>query len=305
MLELGNISYDQSQQAILNFVLGLMVFGVALDIQTRDFVRIIRKPKSVIAGLTAQFFLLPAITCLLTLVVDLPMGVELGMILVASCPGGAVSNFITSLAKGNAALSISMTAVSSILAIFLLPVNFTFWASLNPEAMVLMRSIDVDGWKIFQSLLIVLAIPLTLGQLLVWIRHGWAKTISNYLKYVSIVMLFFFIIAAVMTNSEAFLRYFWLLLIVVAIHNATALLLGYASASLCKLSGSDTRAVAIEVGMQNSSLAIAIVFTQFGAQPGMALISAFWGTWHIVSGLLIALVLHVLDKKSGVARRIV
>jgi BASS family bile acid:Na+ symporter len=299
MLELGEISYDQSQQIILNLVLGLMVFGVALDIRPKDFVLIVKKPKAPAAGLVAQFLLLPAVTCLITLLVDLPAGVELGMILVAACPGGAISNFITSLSRGNAALSICMTAVSSIAAIFLLPFNFTFWAGFNPEANALMQAIDVSGWDIFQSLLIVLAIPLVLGQLVVFLNADIARKIYQKLKIASVLLLFIFIAAAVAKNSDAFSKYFVLLFTVVLAHNATALLLGFLAAKLTGLSGRDTRAVTIEVGIQNSSLAIAIVFTQFGAQAGMALIAAFWGTWHIVSGLLICTVLHILDKRAG------
>lgn len=301
MLELGNIDYDQSQQIILNLVLGIMVFGVALDIRPKDFVLIVKKPKAPVAGLIAQFLLLPAVTCLITLLVDLPAGVELGMILVAACPGGAISNFITSLAKGNAALSICMTAVSSIAAIFLLPLNFTFWASFNPEANALMQSINVSGWDIFKSLLIVLAIPLALGQIVVMISPEIARKIYQKLKIASVLMLFIFIAAAVAKNSDAFAKYFFLLFSVVLIHNAVALSLGYLSARLAGLTGRDTRAVTIEVGIQNSSLAIAIIFTQFGAQAGMALISAFWGTWHIVSGLLICSYLYSRDRKSEAA----
>ncbi len=296
MLELGNISYDQSQQLTLNLVLALVVFGLALDIRIEDFKRVFRNPKAPIVGLIAQFLLLPAATCGITLMVDLPAGIELGMILVAACPGGAVSNFITYMARGNVALSISMTAFSSIIAIFMMPINFALWASFNPVALDLMQSINVDGFDIFKSLIIVLAIPLILGQIISNKFPKLAAVLHKGLKHLSVIILFVFIGVAVVKNMDAFSRYFGLLFLAVLMHNSVALALGFATAKLSGLRGADTRAVTIEVGIQNSSLAIAIIFSQFDAQAGMALIAAFWGTWHIVSGLLIAVFCRIVAK---------
>jgi len=302
MLELGNVNYDQSQQLTLNLVLALMVFGLALDIKLEDFRRVFRSPKAPLVGLIAQFVLLPAVTCLITLVADLPPGVELGMILVAACPGGAVSNVITYFARGNVALSISMTAFSSMIAIVMMPLNFAFWAGFNPVAAELLRTIDVSGWDIFKTLIIVLAVPLTLGQILSNNTPRLAAMLHRGLKYISVLILLLFIVLAVAKNIDAFTKYFTLLFFAVLIHNGTALLLGFATARLSRLRGADTRAVTIEVGIQNSSLAIAVVFSQFDAQAGMALIAAFWGTWHIVSGLLIALYCRlVVDRRGGQA----
>ncbi len=296
MLELGNIDYDQTQQLTLNLVLALVVFGLALDIRLEDFKRVFQRPKAPLVGLIAQFLLLPAATCGLTLLVDLPAGIELGMILVAACPGGAVSNFITYLARGNVALSISMTAFSSVIAIFMMPLNFTFWASFNPVATDLLQSINVDGFDIFKSLIIVLAIPLVLGQIIANKTPKLAGILHRILKHLSVLILFVFIGVAVAKNMDAFSRYFGLLFLAVLLHNGVALGLGFATAKLSALRGADTRAVTIEVGIQNSSLAIAIIFSQFDAQAGMALIAAFWGTWHIVSGLIIAVFCRVLAK---------
>lgn len=296
MLELGNVNYDQTQQMTLNLVLALMVFGLALDIKFEDFQRVFRNPKAPVVGLIAQFLLLPAVTCGITLVADLPPGIELGMILVAACPGGAVSNFITYMARGNVALSISMTAFSSLIAIFMMPVNFSLWASFNPEASELLRTIDVSGMDIFKSLVIVLAIPLVLGQIVANKTPGLAALLHKVLKHLSVVILFVFIGVAVTKNLDAFSKYFGLLFLSVLIHNGVALALGFGTAKVAGLKGADTRAVTIEVGIQNSSLAIAIIFSQFDAQAGMALIAAFWGTWHIVSGLVIAVLCRRYSK---------
>lgn len=285
---MAEISYDSSQQWVLNLILAVMILGLALDIRPRDFLSVFKAPKAPVIGLLAQFLLLPAFTYLLTLMVDLEPGIELGMILVAACPGGAMSNFITHLSGGNTALSISITAVASVLAIIMLPINFVFWANLNPETQAMLQSINVSGGDIFASLIVVLAIPLALGFFIQWVSPALSKLLHKGLKYFGVFALFVFIFAAVAKNFDHFIAQFWLLLAIVFVHNGLALGLGYAASSVGHLPGEDKKAITLEVGMQNSSLAIAIVFSQFGGEYGMALISAFWGTWHIVSGLSIA-----------------
>jgi len=285
---LPEIHYDASQQWVLNLTLAMMVLGLALDIRPKDFLRVLEKPKAPLIGLVAQFLLLPAFTCLLTLLVDLPAGIELGMILVAACPGGALSNFITHLSGGNTALSISITAVSSTVAVIMLPINFVFWAGLNPVANQLLLDVSVNGMDILKSLLLVLAAPLLLGFLIQQYFPKLANVLHGVLKYLSLLALVAFIFIAVYRNSEHFFSHFTMLFSVVLAHNALALAIGYFSSKSVGLNSPDTKAVTLEVGMQNSSLAIAIVFTQFNGEYGMALISAFWGTWHIVSGSLFA-----------------
>jgi BASS family bile acid:Na+ symporter len=292
------LQYDGGQQWMLNLTLAMMVLGLALDIHPRDFLKVFKAPKAPAIGLAAQFLLLPALTCGLTLLLDLPAGIELGMILVAACPGGALSNFITHLSGGNTALSISITAISSTLAIFMLPINFVFWASLNPVANELLLNINVSGVDIAKSLLVVLAAPLALGFLMQHFTPNLSKKLHTVLKYVSLFALFMFIFMAVFKNYEHFVAQFWVLFVAVLAHNVLAMGTGYAAASFGKLPVADKKAITLEVGMQNSSLAIAIVFTQFNAEYGMALISAFWGTWHIVSGIAFAGACRYTDKKK-------
>lgn len=285
---MSEIYYDASQQWVLNATLAMMVLGLALDIRPKDFLRVVETPKAPLIGLFAQFLLLPASTCMLTLMLDLPAGVELGMILVAACPGGALSNFITHLSGGNTALSISITAISSTVAVVMLPINFVFWASLNPVANALLVEVNVNGMDILKSLLMVLAAPLLLGFFIQRYLPKLAVALHKVLKYLSLVALVAFILIAVIRNQEHFMAHFFMLFSVVLAHNGLALLIGYGASTAAGLKLADKKAVTLEVGMQNSSLAIAIVFTQFGAEYGMALISAFWGTWHIVSGGLFA-----------------
>jgi BASS family bile acid:Na+ symporter len=297
-MEIGQVYYNTDNQWLLSLVLASMILGVALDIHWRDFKGIIKMPKAIIAGLSAQFIALPAITTLLTLLLELPAGIELGMILVASCPGGAISNFVTHLSKGNTALSISMTAAASALATVMLPINFVFWSSVNPATAELITAIEVSSVDLFINLLWLLALPLVLG---LFIKYQWsqlAAVLHQFLKVSSILALLAFIFIAVYQNKQTFFSHFELIFTIVLIHNAIALLLGFYVGKYAKLNIKDIKATTIEVGMQNSSLAIAIVYTQFNGEAGMALISAFWGTWHIISGLSIAVLFNRWGKQN-------
>jgi BASS family bile acid:Na+ symporter len=191
-----------------------------------------------------------------------------------------------------------MTAVASSMAIFMMPLNFLFWGELIPETAAMMKSINVSGTSLFINLFFVLAIPLVVGLLLREKMESFAKKLHKILKNLSIIALIGFIFIAVFRNKEAFFSHFELIFTVVFIHNILALFLGFLAGWSLKLATADIKATTIEVGMQNSSLAIAIVFSQFNGEAGMALISAFWGTWHIVSGLLIALLFRRWGKSS-------
>ena len=273
---------------ILSFILATMIFGLSLDIQIRDFRRVIEKPKAPAAGLVAQFLLLPATTFLITLIVDFSPAIELSMLLVASCPGGATSNFITLLARGNVVLSLSMTAVSSLLAIVLMPLNFGFWASLNPETAAFLQAVEVDPSGIFQMLIFVLAIPLLLGQIARHYMPALSALAHKLLKPTSFLVLLGFVVVAVVQNFDAFMVNFKVMFTIVLLHNALAFFLGYIAARIGKLDGPDTRAVSIEVGIQNSSLAITLIYSQFAGNADMLLIAALWGTWHLVAGFIVA-----------------
>jgi len=301
-MEIGQVYYDASSQWLLNLVLASMILGIALDIHSRDFKAVAKMPRAIFSGLFAQFLILPAVTAGLTLILDLPAGIELGMILVASCPGGAISNFITHLSKGNTALSISMTAVASTLAIFMMPLNFLFWGELNPDTARLIKSINVSGFSLFVNLFFVLAIPLALGLAIRHFAETLAKKLHVFLKYTSILALIGFITIAILRNKQAFLSHFELIFTLVLFHNMLALFLGFMVGWLLRLTVANIKATTIEVGMQNSSLAIAIVFSQFNGEAGMALISAFWGTWHIVSGLGIAMLFRRWTEKPLVVK---
>ena len=282
------LNFSPASLVLLNVVLGFVMFGVALDIRTDDFVRVVRDPKGPLIGLCAQFILLPAFTFLLTRLIDPRPSIALGMILVAACPGGNMSNFFTHHARGNTALSVSMTAVSTVLATVMTPFNLSFWGSRHASTAAILHKVSLDPLQLFGTVLLILALPLGLGMLVASRRPAWANRLRRPMKIFSLVAFALFIVGALAANWRYFIDYVGLIAVVVAIHNAMGLSLGYGSARLLRASRYDARAISIEVGIQNSALGLVLIFSYFRGLGGMAIVAAWWGVWHLVSGLTLS-----------------
>jgi BASS family bile acid:Na+ symporter len=283
-----SLNFNKSGLLALNAVIGLMMYGMALDMKLEDFKRVIRSPKGPAIGLGAQFILLPAFTFLLTLILPVTASMALGMMLVAACPGGNLSNVMTYLARGNAALSVSMTAVSTAAAVIMTPLNLALWGSLNPNTNSILRRVSLDPMDVFQTIVMILGIPLVLGLITSRFYPRLADKIRKPFKAVSVVIFCLFVAAALGANWQNFLRAIGLVAFGVFVHNAMALTIGYSAARLFGLKEWDRRAVSIEVGIQNSALALVLIFQFFGGLGGMAIIAGWWGIWHIISGLTVA-----------------
>ena len=282
------VVFSPSSLVLLNLILALMMFGVSLSLRLEDFKRVILSPIAPIAGLFAQFLLLPLMTCLLTWALNIDPELALGMILVASCPGGSFSNIMTWLARGNVAVSVSMTAVSSLAATVLTPLNFAFYGWLNPHTREYLTQITIEPSSILILVLLVLAVPLVLGMVTGRKLPDLVVRIQKPLRIVSLLVLMGFVAIAFSSNVALFIErfhsFFWL----VVAHNLLALSLGYGIGRMLKLPIADRRAVTLEVGIQNSGLGLVILFTFFPEAGGMMLITAFWGVWHLVSGLTLS-----------------
>lgn len=281
----ATLAFSPESLNILNLTLCVIMFGVALNLKKEDFVRIVQNPKSAITGLISQFLLLPALTLGLVWVMEPCPSIALGMFLVASCPGGNLSNFISLLAKGNVALSVSLSAASTMLSIVMTPFNFTFWASLYPPAAAEMQRIAMDPISILLTILLILGLPLIMGM---FFSNRFPKITAKINKPIRILSLLFFagyIVAALVANSEAFMMYVSSVIFLVFLHNAVALSGGYAFASLMKLGIRERRTISIETGIQNSGVALVLIFGPiFEGRGGMAIIAALWGIWHLVAG---------------------
>lgn len=286
-----------TQQLILSLVLATMVFSVALELRIADFARVAQAPRAVVCGLIPQFILLPVGTWLATLALELPPNVEAAMILVAACPGGSLSNVITHFGRGNTALSVSISAVASVMALFLTPFNFTWMVSTNPATAGWLRQLAIDPSGIWWSLLALLALPMTLGIL--FNRHFPAATlrICKPLGNFSLLALLAFIALGLVRERALLNSQILLPLLIVVLHNASGLLMGWLSALAFRVGTRDARAVMIEGGMQNSGLALGIIAVQFDADIGMVIIASLWGIWHIVSGLTLAWIWRSTDAR--------
>lgn len=299
---------------LLNVVLALVMFGVALGIKPSTFVDIIKNPKSIITGIICQILLLPALTlCLIIACGDFisPM-IALGMILVASCPGGNVSNFITSLSRGNSELSVSLTAFNTAACIFTTPINFAFWGKLylnfaNNHNIGELPELQIPFWEIFQSIVIIMGIPLVLGMLCGQYLPKVTKLLKKPLQYLSIAVFIAMVILIFVGNFDAFMRCIKYIFLVVFIHNLLALGIGFGTSTMLKLPYKDRRTLTIETGIQNSGLGLILllnpnIFPDAGVwanNGGMLVITAWWGVWHIISGLTLAFLWKVRGRKEA------
>ena len=282
------INFSESSLLIMNIVIAFIMFGVALDLQVSDFKRTLKSPKPVLIGLVAQFLLLPAMTFVLVSIVQPHPSIALGLFLVAACPGGNLSNFLTYLAKGNTPLSISMSAISTVAAIFMTPFNTILWSSMYKPTADLIGSFSIGIWDMFSTILLMLALPLALGMLVRRFFPTIALKSIGFMKKFSIFVFLLFIVIMVSNNFHAFTDFVGSVLLIVIVHNASAIFIGYMAARLLRAAEADRRAIAIETGIQNSGLGLVLVFNFFDGLGGMAIVAAIWGTWHIISGLIVA-----------------
>jgi BASS family bile acid:Na+ symporter len=290
-----------AQQLILSLVLATMVFSVALELKVDDFRRVAQTPRAVVCGLIPQFILLPIGTWAATMVLELPPNVEAAMILVASCPGGSLSNVITHFGRGNTALSVSVSAVASLIALVATPFNFAWMVAANPATAGWLRTLAIDPSGIWVSLLLLLAVPMALGLLFSHKLPALTARIQKPLANFSLIALLAFIVLGLIKERQLLTLGLLPTLGVVVLHNASGLLFGYVTSVAMKVSERDRRAVMIEGGMQNSGLALGIIAIQFNSDLGMVVIASLWGIWHIVSGLACALWWRRKDARSALA----
>lgn len=282
------LNFNPQAQLGLNLVLALVMFGIALDLRLDDFRAALRTPKALAIGLVSHHLLFPAFTfVLIQLLRPLP-SIALGMLLVSSCPAGHISNFFTHRARGNAALSVSISTLSTLGAIVATPLNVAFWASLDAPMSALLRSFSLDPLQMLADVAVLLGVPLAAG---LSISQRWpvlARRLHAPLRRVSLAVFVLFVAGALALNWGIFREWGRYVVALVLVHNLLALAGGYGFARLVGLPERDRRAVAFETGIQNSGLGLVLVFNFFGGLGGMAIVTAWWGIWHIVAGLALS-----------------
>ena len=299
-LDAIRLNFSEGDLLVMNIAIGVIMFGVALDIKVSHFKELLNKPKSILIGFISQFILLPAITALVSLMLwnNITPGIAMGMILVATCPGGNVSNFLSNFMKGNSALSVALTAIATIAAIIMTPLNFYLWGKFyvtvgpwgNAE---LLKELYIDPLQMFKTVVILLGIPILLGMLANHYLPKITKNLKMPLRIFSIAFFAGIVVALFANNYDYFIKYISWILLIVFIHNGIALSAGYGFARLNKLSVLNARTLAIETGIQNSGLGLVLlfnpkIFPEGLELGGMAFVVAWWGIWHIISGFTIA-----------------
>lgn len=272
----------------LNGVLAFMMFGVSLGLRPADFTAVLRRPLAPATGLVAQFLLLPAITCLVTWWFGIEPGLALGMILVSCCPGGTFSNVMTWIGRANVATSVSMTAVSSLAAVVMTPFNFAFYGSLNPHTRAMLQEIALPAGNMVALVVLVLAIPMLAGMLIGARFPGFVRRSEGYFRSGSLIVFLLFVAVSFSKHWQTALQIAGSVLLLVIAHNALAFLIGNLSGRVVRLPLAERRAVTMEVGIQNSGLALAILFTFYPSAGEMLVVAGFWGVWHLISGLSLA-----------------
>lgn len=300
LLDPIKINFSASGMHVINIILAFIMFGVALGIKPEQFSMLIKNPKSALIGVVSQTVLLPLVTFIFVILFSKHLSpmVAMGMILVSACPGGNVSNFMSSLSKANVELSVSLTAVSTMLSTIMTPFNFAFYGGLyvtyiSSHAQGVLQPLEIDNMQMFQTVFLLLGVPLVLGVLFSKVFPKVTRKIVKPIQTISIIFFLAMIVMAFSNNFDLFLKHiFWIFLIVMA-HNALALYTGYGISTLFKLPRIDRRTITIETGIQNSGLGLVLLFNPKIFPPelaigGMLFVTAWWGIWHIVSGLSIS-----------------
>jgi len=292
------INFNADNLWLVNLTLSLVMFGVALDIKVSDFTNLLKEPKPVIVGIISQFILIPLVTFLMIILINPTPSIALGMMMVAACPGGNISNFMTKLAGGNTALSISLTTFASFAALIMTPLNFAIWGSFYEPTATILKTVEVSPMEITKFVLLILGLPLILGMVINNYHPNMASKVSRFLKPVSILIFLSFIVGAFYNNLDIFMEHIHYVFILVIAHNSILLLTGFLFARANRLSYLDQKTLSIETGIQNSGLGLLLVFSFFDGLGGMALFVAFWAIWDILSGLLIAFFWSDKKKKE-------
>lgn len=291
-LDSVRLNFGNNGGLILSIVQAFIMFGVALSIKPLHFKTAFSNPKGVITGVVSQIVLLPLVTFIGVYVFKsyLTVTVALGAILVACCPGGNISNFISSISRGNIELSVSLTAISTVSAVVITPLNFSIWGNLFINSAELVRELYIPISEVFKTLFLIIGVPLLLGILCSSKLPRFTQKIAKPIQRISVAIFMAMVIIAFAANYHYFVTYIKYILIIVLVHNALAFLAGNTAARVMRLNERDRRTLTIETGIQNSGLALMLIFNPAIFPPevatgGMAFMAAWWGVWHIISGL--------------------
>lgn len=271
----------------ISILLGIVMFGMGLTLTLRDFGAVVKQPFAVLLGVVCQFVLMPGIAYALCIILDLPKEIAVGVILVGCCPGGTASNVMTFLAKGDVALSVTMSACSTLLAPIMTPTLIYLLAS---------QWVDIDPVAMFLSIINIVILPIVAGVIINMIFKSKIQAVVAVLPLISVIAIVLIVAAVVAVSQKQIVETGLLIFGVVVLHNGCGLILGYIVAKICRLNLSKSKALSIEVGMQNSGLGVALANAYFN--PISAVPSAIFSVWHNISGPIIATIFANMKEKK-------
>ena len=286
-VETLTVELSPTFQLVMSASLVVMMFTVALGLRLRDFIDLKREPLAVAGGVAAQVLGLPLLTLALIMVLNPAPSVALGMIVVASCPGGNVSNALTLFARGDTAYSVSLTAISSVSAALITPVSILFWANQYAPTSVLVDTLNVDPSIFLIQTAGLLALPLVCGMSVAHWKPDLAAVMKRYLTPVAFSILVGLILVGGYTNRDVLFSQDHNLIPLVMAHNALAFAAGALAGVVMQLAGPKLRSLTFEVGIQNAGLGLLLLLSQFGGVGGAVAVTALWGVWHITAGFVL------------------
>jgi len=295
------IVLDPLGQAGVALALVIVMFSVALGLRVEDFSFLRDKPLLFAGGVISQVVILPVVTFLLILALRPAASVALGMIVVACCPGGAVSNLLTYLSRGNVAASVALTATSSLLAAILTPTSILFWSHAYKPTATLLKTLDVNPLLFVLQTTILLAVPLVIGMMVAAKAPDIAKRIRKRTTVLGVSVLVCTIIYGIAYFFPILFPALSILGGVVVLHNALAFVTGALAGRLLSTVSATRRALTFEIGIQNSGLALIILLSQLKGLGGAAAVAAVWGVWHLIAGGLLAAYFRYFDSSKALA----
>lgn len=272
-------AFSGIKPTVINPLLGVIMFGMGMALRLEDFKIVFSRPKDVIIGSMAQFTVMPLLAVALSRVFALDEALAVGVVLVGCCPGGTASNVITYLAKGDLALSVGMTATSTVIAPVMTPLLVWLLAG---------KSVDVDVAGMLLSILWVVILPIVAGLIVKGLWPKFTERTTAYLPAVSSVAIAFIVLIVISANAQKLLMGGMVIILVVVLHNLCGLSLGWLIGRLLRLPDAKRRAISIEVGMQNSGLASSLATLHFAAYPMATIPGAVFSVWHNISGAIVA-----------------
>jgi BASS family bile acid:Na+ symporter len=287
-LDALRIQFDAKSLTALKLILGFILFGIALDIRPADLRNVLRQPRLAVVGLASQYVVFPLVTVAFIMALRPQPSLALGLLLIATLPGGNISNYMVRVAGGNTALSISLTALAELTAFVFTPLMFGLLAPITPGAAELFQTIRLDPLELFLNVLVIVIVPVLLGMTLAQRAPALVHRIEKPVRIASLLLFVLLVVGAIVVNREAFFTHAGTAALWCIPLNALALASAYFFARLTGLPEQLARTITFETGMKNTGLGLVLVFAFFDGLGGLALTSAFWGIWHNISGLALA-----------------